>query len=83
MPGYYLQEEIGRGGMGVVYRAQDLETGREVAIKILHLRYAKNRKLNDRFYDEARITRELCHVGIPAVVETGISADLRPYWPWK
>lgn len=35
IPGYSLQEEIGRGGMGVVYRARDLGFERDVAIKLL------------------------------------------------
>src|SRR6516165_836085 len=56
---YALAEEIARGGMGVIYRATDTVLGREVAIKVLHDKYAPDSGVARRFADEARITAQL------------------------
>src|SRR5262249_7108906 len=82
-PGYELLDEIGRGGMGVVYRARDLALDREVAVKILQPNYATRASVIDRFLDEARITAQLQHPGIPAVYRVGTLADGRPFLAMK
>src|SRR5262249_6447978 len=66
-PGYQLLEEIGRGGMGAVYRALDVALGRDVAVKFLADRFAADSPVAQRFLSEARITGQLQHPGIPAV----------------
>jgi serine/threonine protein kinase len=81
--GYDLGEEIGRGGMGVVYRARDRGLQREVAVKILLDRYAPNSTAANRFLEEARITGQLQHPGIPAVHQVGTLPDGRPYLAMK
>lgn len=81
--GYELLDEIGRGGMGVIYRARDLALGREVAVKLLQERYAINSSTARRFVDEARITAQLQHPGIPAVYQVGTWADGRPFLAMK
>ncbi len=81
--GYDLLDEVGRGGMGVVYRARDLAMDREVAVKILLDKYAPDSGTARRFVDEARITGQLQHPGIPAVYQVGTLADGRPFLAMK
>ncbi len=82
-PGYELLEEIGRGGMGVVYRAEDTTFGREVAIKVLEERFTHDPAAAHRFAHESRITGQLQHPGIPAVHDLGTLADGRPFLAMK
>jgi eukaryotic-like serine/threonine-protein kinase len=82
-PGYELRDEVGRGGMGVVYRAWDVALGRDVAIKLLADRYATDSAPAKRFVSEARITGQLQHPGIPAVHQVGATSDGRPFLAMK
>src|SRR6476660_896908 len=66
-PGYELLEEVGRGGMGVIYRARDLALNRTVAVKFLRSKYPATGAEAQRFVQEARITSQLQHPGIPPV----------------
>ena len=67
---YRLDREIGRGGMGVVYRATDLELQREVAIKVLPERVSTP-DARERFLREARAAAALNHPNIVAVHDVG------------
>jgi serine/threonine protein kinase/tetratricopeptide (TPR) repeat protein len=78
-PGFELIEEIGHGGMGVVYRARDTALDRDVAVKVLSDHYAADSPAAQRFLGEARITGQLQHPGIPAVHHVGALADGRPF----
>src|SRR5438552_17356661 len=82
-PGYELLEEVGRGGMGVVYRARDVALGRDVAVKLLAERYSLDSPAAQRFVNEARITGQLQHPGIPAVHQVGHLPDGRPVLAMK
>jgi tetratricopeptide (TPR) repeat protein len=82
-PGYDLLAEIGQGGMGVVYRARDRALDREVAVKVLQDRYAPGSRVAARFVEEARITAQLQHPGIPAVYQVGALPDGRPFLAMK
>jgi tetratricopeptide (TPR) repeat protein len=82
-PGYELIDEIGHGGMGVVYRARDIALDRDVAIKLLAQRYPADSSAAQRFLTEARITGQLQHPGIPAVHQVGVLADGRPFLAMK
>jgi tetratricopeptide (TPR) repeat protein/tRNA A-37 threonylcarbamoyl transferase component Bud32 len=82
-PGYELREEIGHGGMGVVYRARDVALERDVAVKLLSHRFLPASLPAQRFLGEARITGQLQHPGIPAVHQVGTLADGRPFLAMK
>lgn len=81
--GYILLEELGRGGMGVVYRVRDERIGRDVAMKVMRAEAAADRRATQRFLSEACITGQLQHPGIPPVYEVGRLADERPYFVMK
>ncbi len=80
---FRLGQELARGGMGVVYCACDESLGRDVAVKVLHERYSVDSLVGQRFVDEARITGQLQHPGIPPVFEVGRLDDGRPYLAMK
>src|SRR5262249_12446622 len=82
-PGYELREEIGRGGMGAVYLALDVALGRDVAVKLLSERFPPDSPAAHRFENEARITGQLQHPGIPAVHQVGTLPDGRPFLAMK
>src|SRR5262245_9111903 len=68
---YEIQDLLGAGGMGEVYRARDPRIGREVAIKILPHAYAENQDRLRRFEQEARSTGLLNHPNILAIFDIG------------
>src|SRR5262249_17430918 len=82
-PGYELLDEVGRGGMAVVYRATDAALDRDVAVKRLSDRYPADSVPAQRFLNEARITGRLQHPGIPTVHQVGALADGRPFLAMK
>ena len=71
---YSLQRELGRGGMGVVYLARDVQLDRDVAIKVLPADLARDATARERFLREARMAAGLSHphiVPIHRVSEAG------------
>ena len=62
---------LGRGGMGEVYRADDLKLGQPVALKFLPPRLAQDPVRRERFFAEVRITRQLSHPNICRVYDIG------------
>jgi serine/threonine-protein kinase len=80
---YVLREEIGRGAMGEVWRAEDPNIGRAVAVKILRvpegLSAAQVTDWEQRFIQEARAAGVLSHPGIVTVHDVGMTLDDRPF----
>jgi serine/threonine-protein kinase len=71
---YSLQRELGRGGMGLVYLARDVQLDRDVAIKVLPAHLASDAAARERFVREARMAARLSHphiVPIHRVSEAG------------
>jgi serine/threonine protein kinase len=64
---YKILDSIGKGGMGEVYRAEDVRLGRQVALKILPPRMAESAELRTRFEREARALAALNHPGIVTI----------------
>jgi Tol biopolymer transport system component/predicted Ser/Thr protein kinase len=64
---YEVVGAIGRGGMGEVYRARDTRLGRDVALKVLPVRYARDAERQARFKREARVLAALNHPGIAGI----------------
>ena len=72
---YKIQERVGAGGMGEVYRARDLQHGRAVVIKVLPPSVAGDPARRDRFLRDARAAAAVSHPNIAALCDIGDEAD--------
>ena len=66
---YKIQSKIGEGGMGVVYKAEDMKLGRTVAIKFLPAHLASSAENKTRFLQEAKAAASLNHPNILSIYE--------------
>jgi serine/threonine protein kinase len=71
IPGYGLLAEVGRGGMGRVYKARDEKRGTLVAVKVLRQEHCQGRGVRKRFLAEARAAAALDHPHVIKVFEVG------------
>ena len=62
---YRVEALVGRGGVGLVLRARDVELDRSIAVKVLHEHLASDREMVRRFVDEAKVGGALEHPGRP------------------
>jgi serine/threonine protein kinase len=71
LAGYRLEALVGRGGMGVVFRAYDLALERPVALKILAPELAEDERFRERFLRESRLAASIDHPNIVPVYDAG------------
>lgn len=76
---YVLLEELGRGGVGTVYRVRDVADDRQYALKTLQPEFLTERSALKRFEHEARAARSLSHPNLVRVHEYGRTADGVPF----
>src|SRR5439155_11008880 len=80
---YELLEEIGRGGMGVIYRARQRHSGRIVALKRVLTYHADSHETLARFRREAKAAASLDHPNILPVYEVSETEDRLPFFSMK
>ena len=71
--GYKLLAKIGEGGMGTVYKAEQMSLGRTVAVKFLAERFGRDGSFVERFIREAKMAAALSHPNIVAAIDVGES----------
>jgi YVTN family beta-propeller protein len=71
LAGYRIEALVGRGGMGVVFRAYDLALERPVALKILAPELAEDERFRERFLRESRLAASIDHPNIVPVYDAG------------
>jgi eukaryotic-like serine/threonine-protein kinase len=76
---YRVVKKLGEGGMGAVYRAEVLEVGHTVAVKLLHERFAGDATALKRFEREAHVASRLDHPNSIAILDFGTSASGASY----
>src|SRR5919201_6699876 len=69
--GYRIESLVGRGGMGVVYRATDLSLDRPVALKLVAPELADDERFRNRFLREPRLAAALDHPNVVPIYEAG------------
>jgi len=79
IPGHEILDTLGRGGMGIVYRARHMALGRTVAVKMLISGHLAPEELLDRFQCEAESVARLKHPNIVQIYETG-DVQGQPYF---
>ncbi len=75
LPGYVLGELLGRGGMGEVWKGRQVSLDREVAVKVLPEKFAKDPEFVARFEKETKALASLSHPNIVQIIDRGKAGD--------
>ncbi len=75
---YRVIEELGRGGMGKVYRAEDIELNEEVALKLVKSEIATDKETIERFKNELKLARKIRHRNVGGMYEL-MEAEGKPF----
>jgi serine/threonine protein kinase/predicted Zn-dependent protease len=73
---YMIIEEIGRGGMGVVYKAEDNILGIKVALKIIHPLYSSSANMVRQFKKETLLARSISHENVIRIHDIGVKDNI-------
>jgi serine/threonine-protein kinase len=79
---YEIQDKLGEGAMGIVYRAKDAALGRVVALKVLSSEFGVEDELTQRFRREAEAIGRLNHPNIVQVYDLGEAEGICT-WRWS
>jgi len=77
---YRVTRVLGKGGMGSVYMAEHPVIGSRVAIKFLHPQFSADKKIVDRFFNEARAVNVIGHDNILKILDLDVTDDNRHYF---
>jgi serine/threonine-protein kinase len=77
---YYMEQRIGCGGMGVVYRARHVAIEKSLAVKVLRMQYLEVEDVAERFAQEARIASKIKHINVVDITDYGSTAQGAPYF---
>src|SRR5437870_7903222 len=77
---YRILKPLGKGGMGAVYMAEHPVIGSKVAIKFLHPQFATDKRIVDRFFNEARAVNVIGHDNILKIIDLNVTDDNRHYF---
>lgn len=83
IPGYALLDQIASGGMGIIWRANDLRLNRIVAVKVMKSSIKSLPGAAEDFHQEAQLTARLAHPNLVPIHELGIAEDGRAYYVMK
>jgi len=72
---YLIEQRLGEGAMGTVYKARHVKVGRPFAVKVLHKRLLEDLKIAQRFEREAELAGRLRHPNVIGVVDVGETPD--------